>query len=984
MSDSERYPSYIARDEEAIIMEVAERVRDTGQSESVLLYGPGGVGKTRLVRSLATQEAKVGALTWTEPIDMDDPECWLLASVQAAIARRLDPGISYFARYLEQLSYLPMYSGERASPESVVSRLRLARDTFVDCYRSYVQATGKPVVLVFDTVETIRGAELLLSLTQWMKTLPRTLFILSGRPPAGLGQDDPIGRALKTQGGPMPVTEVPLGEFSLAAATKYLDSSEVGSALDSDQTTSLVHLTGGHPLWLALTVSYLYGHELPEEARVPLRSVREDLPYYAEPTARGHQRREEFKRRILSPYRGADFWHEAFRRLSTVRQGVDRSVWQELMRDRKLPDGIGTLDQAWEELAGFPWVRQRANQRFRTVHDAMAEELGLRVLPVHDPAGTWRKDLRRRAGGIFQAQAEKLEQTFKAESSKLVSRRKMAGDSGDSASSSGDLPAGWRLLTETTSLDAGKREIDQFKVSSFESHLLCDFQYGCEQFISMFKDARGRRDLLFQELLATAMRRYLPADCSSSGETQTVVREFHDWLTGGNENFYSQIGTEIARYLLTVGQGTAAVALLRTLPLGGADPRRVIEHNLLLGNACMRAPGQAGEGEQYFQLALRAAERFGPDQGEQRQLTARAYKDLGFYRRCVGRWEEANTAYECGRNAIFENLIQRNSNQDRAEMASIQSNWAYVKGLSGHSRVGLSLVQSAIAIRQKLGDRLKEGMSLSTCGEIHRYQQQFHKAWDAYAQAETIFDELQETAWLGMIYQEQAICLFQAHCDGRNLTGAEDPRVDAEKLAIKAMDICRERAIRSYPSALNRAGRIVGARDADEGLAYLAEGIAAAREISDGWFWAANLVEYAELSYQALIRTHDDKYREGIARREAALVEALRQYNVPDLRGRWDILRAHLYMHDWGVNGDDADLDAALLQYTEGFARIADGGQMGSSGNYVIPGAFDRFREIFSDLPPEIRSQWLEHLRVEWSGSRPGSTMLMAQLERLY
>ena len=45
---------------------------------------------------------------------------------------------------------------------------------------------------------------------------------------------------------------------------------------------------------------------------------------------------------------------------------------------------------------------------------------------------------------------------------------------------------------------------------------------------------------------------------------------------------------------------------------------------------------------------------------------------------------------------------------------------------------------------------------------MYRYEQQFQKAWNAYAQAEQIFEGQRNWAWLGAIYQEQAICLFQA------------------------------------------------------------------------------------------------------------------------------------------------------------------------------------------------------------------------------
>ena len=41
--------------------------------------------------------------------------------------------------------------------------------------------------MTFDTVEAMRGIYLLYTLTQWMKSLPGTLFILSGRPMVAAG-----------------------------------------------------------------------------------------------------------------------------------------------------------------------------------------------------------------------------------------------------------------------------------------------------------------------------------------------------------------------------------------------------------------------------------------------------------------------------------------------------------------------------------------------------------------------------------------------------------------------------------------------------------------------------------------------------------------------------------------------------------------------------------------------------------------------------
>ncbi|MGH3298589.1 MAG: hypothetical protein ACRDP7_43045, partial [Trebonia sp.] len=247
-----------------------------------------------------------------------------------------------------------------------------------------------------------------------------------------------------------------------------------------------------------------------------------------------------------------------------------------------------------------------------------------------------------------------------------------------------------------------------------------------------------------------------------------------------------------------------------------------------------------------------------------------------------------------------------------------------------------------------------------------------------------IFDRAQDQSWLGTIFQQQAICLYQAYLDGDTGLVPGDPLEEAWKLAHRAVEICRERSVRNYPSALNRAARIIGDREYDQGLELLAEGIIQARAIYDGWFWLANLVEYAELSYRAWRKTKKAKYRDEITRYRAHVDEAISDYEYPDLQGRWEVVLGHLGVHDWRATRDDRQLDSALRHYSAVFRYIADRGHVGSSGAVVIPGMFTSFHDLFSGLPGHVRAEWVDYLRREWSGPGPGSTMLLALLEELY
>ena len=221
-------------------------------------------------------------------------------------------------------------------------------------------------MIVFDMVETIRGTTLLLTLTQWMKELQRgTLFVLSGRPVAGNGED-PIVAELTTQYQGIPVTPVDVNGFSLDLDVRvHRLERDVAGGLRGDERDKLVLLSRGHPLWLAVIEDYLAEQGVTEEAaRATLTFLEENLPFGASMTDAGRETDEQFLRLLLSPYRESDFWHEAVKRLAIVRQPVARAVWQRLMSDLELPGPVRDLNEAWTWLLQLPWMRPRGDLRY--------------------------------------------------------------------------------------------------------------------------------------------------------------------------------------------------------------------------------------------------------------------------------------------------------------------------------------------------------------------------------------------------------------------------------------------------------------------------------------------------------------------------------------------------------------------------------------------------------------------------------------------
>ena len=258
-----------------------------------------------MVRGLAKANGSDQATAWVEPVDIDDSVYWLVSNLEQHVADVLDPDNRYFRRYRDHLLRLPAYTRPRVGYETVVSHLARIKRVFAECYQEFISGSGKTVIITLDTVEAIRGMYVLQTVTQWMKALPATLFILAGRPPMALDASaDPVYRELTDPHQPLPVRTVHLGGFSWNAALAYLTASGLASpgpagasGLSEDELAKVVHLTQGHPLWLAFAVDYLRNSGLPEEAEIDLADLAVQVPFRGKATAAGQIRYEKFKRR---------------------------------------------------------------------------------------------------------------------------------------------------------------------------------------------------------------------------------------------------------------------------------------------------------------------------------------------------------------------------------------------------------------------------------------------------------------------------------------------------------------------------------------------------------------------------------------------------------------------------------------------------------------------------------------------------------------
>ena len=209
-----------------------------------------------LVRHLAGQAERADSnVHWVRPIDVDDSEYWKLSNLESEVAtqlgRQLVRGLFRIAcgacgqAANQQVSYetgLTDSAGSTAASSTATARSSDDRDA--------------TVVITLDTFEAIRSMYLLLTLTRWMKELPRTLFILSGRPPVP-GEPDPLREELTDRHRPLPPVEMRLRGFADAEARRFLEENGLHASLSPAEQDRLISLTDRQPLWLALSVEYL-------------------------------------------------------------------------------------------------------------------------------------------------------------------------------------------------------------------------------------------------------------------------------------------------------------------------------------------------------------------------------------------------------------------------------------------------------------------------------------------------------------------------------------------------------------------------------------------------------------------------------------------------------------------------------------------------------------------------------------------------------
>jgi DNA-binding SARP family transcriptional activator len=256
--------AFVGRDRELSQLIATWRRVQQGEGTSVLIVGPEGIGKTRLVDELIERVRSLGIARVFR--GRESPHAGGIPYGAAADALRdapSAPGVAGASQYLlaEAARLLPQLRDRFSLPDTPAITDEAARVRFFEGIAALLDAIAyeEPILLVFEDLDHAAAATRdLVRYLEGRLGATSVLLIATGESPASVG----------LAGGPMA-----LGPISEADALVMLDSVLGSERLNPDERRRLAGLAGGVPYKVMELAERARAGEVPTAAPVTLREV---------------------------------------------------------------------------------------------------------------------------------------------------------------------------------------------------------------------------------------------------------------------------------------------------------------------------------------------------------------------------------------------------------------------------------------------------------------------------------------------------------------------------------------------------------------------------------------------------------------------------------------------------------------------------------------------------------------------------------------
>ena len=806
-----------------------------GSRRVLLVHGPGGIGKTKLLQEIYKRQEEYvrllgGPLLFTKTIDFDDISLRLILNVAQRIVEEL--GKEWFGDYLSARDTYIRFQFLKADPETLRAQLQRADRLFLECYNQLAQQ--KRILLLCDTMEVVQGTDVWRYLLGMADRLNNTVLILAGR------KLDEVWSDLESRWGKDVVYFEELSPFVEEEAADYFARTDVGAGLDLEMRAKLYLLTAGHPILIALAIEWLR-RDMPLDD-ITSRPLSE-LQTLDEQKLK--QTREEFEVILVNKILELTIVDQAILRMAHVYLRFDDGILQYLLNlseteTRKMST----------ELRDFPFVKPRPREAY-TLHDEMRRLVTKHCWPRVDPHETQRLDLSRRMVEYYDdLLAGKNENLHQLREQWEVARQKK------------DTDLGQELFRKLAELE---RQVSVLEVERFHYLLNADSRRAYNYFLEAFDKATLQYRYNFRELLWTEMQ---------SNESEYA----------GEQRY--QIGIRGVKFLLDETRYDESYQRAEILlsEYGDQNPVWQIDMLVQMANIDVRR-GKTEESLGHFQEALNVCQKH--------KLTAwsgRVESGLGWIYRQMGKWKEAEQVYRSA-------LEHSSAVGDMHRVAQVLNNLGYVRYLRGNLQSGLILCKQALSMWEEMGYLRWEGLAWSTMGEILTAIGKHKEALNAYDTALRIFGDQEDWEWMATTYHELARAKW--HLAFEEVETPLEQREERLKEALQhakwSLKLCEDYKLsKEFPVAYYRVGRIrLDLDELDEAERCFNKSYECSKELQDNFHFIISLASLAELAYAK----GDNKGVKKRAK-EAEKLIGERGLDYPLLYGRILRLLAQVYLDE--------------------------------------------------------------------------------------
>jgi len=759
MNEEERYtgawatPDLIGR--RAILDQIDTALSDASGPSIIALYGPGGIGKTRILND-TLRRSRGGVFLAQQAVDLYDMRYHSSLALASAIYASLGVADGSPFRAFEEKREQQYRAQTSGDVRQIAVATQDALQAFIDDVNRLSQS--QHVVLALDTLERIAyGATeqrlpfQVAAAWQWLvETVPDwgnvTVLVAGRNQIRHLFPDLERRPAIR-------LTTIEVGPFTLEETDDYLDAvaraaKQAGEQAVADTLRSLTpqrreqvyRYSGGAPIMLALLADYI---SIAGFGQLPGILDIETDPARA---------REELERQIVERMMGAEGIRDTLPMLGRAPKGVDDELLAHLL---DIP--VDEARRRLEAIKRLSFIKVRGSRYF--LHDEMYTILTRQIYSAPDDA----PEAERVNTAIiewYQGQIDEHHKQLDTLYAPIEQERRFVQvtpqlDHARIASVQQEIQ---RLLVErmyyTLRLDPldGFREYVRLSFyTTFTGNTMLDIQIQAE--LLVFLD---ERDPSGQQLSIDGLEREIVLGVAT---IHPVVRLYAENDYAGVIQYAQRLRQEEPQTLQTAGGSTeAALNIWEALARLGRASKE--EQDLERADRLLNAAEQILIPIMYDKSEAR--------RWRARSLLALAYHARGFGLRVRGQVRPAIDAYR--RAAVLWRRVDV-----PICLAWTLNNLGFVESEEGNFAAGQALVEESLAIRRKLGARALIGVSYATLSLVLVYAGDYALAKVNAERALRLFQAVEYRLGQGLALRNLAEALR------RSVTRDDDP---AERVQI--------------------------------------------------------------------------------------------------------------------------------------------------------------------------------------------------------